>query len=292
MFIDFLNGDLDFTFRVSYEDLTDILGGKYTDMTLFRVPVNRYKFIYFNTNDQGSPTTDARVREAIAHAINYDELAYAIYGSEAIATGQMASNLMPGTTYQADVGLYEYDPELSKQLLAEAGYSESNPCVLKLVCGSNNHLDEIGELVQYYCSEIGVEVQVDVLKSSALKDQKDGLMVNSDYDILVNTGDFGNGSPTGVLSARDAYGKKEGEYNPITGLQSQEFHEAYMAAEAAPTDEERAELYKDIQQMFFDNVWQLNILMDTQMCASHDWLQNHTFSSGYTLRWATWTLAE
>lgn len=292
MFIDFLNGDLDFTFRVSIEDLTDILEGKYTDMTLFRVPVNRYKFIYFNTNDEGSPTTDVRVREAIAHAVNYEELAYTIYGSEAIATGQMSSNLMPGTTYYAEVGQYEYNPELSKQLLAEAGYSESNPCTLKLVCGSNNHLDEIGELLQYYCSEVGIDIQVDVLKSSALKDQKDGLMKDSDYDILVNTGDFGNGNPTGVLATRDKYGKAEGEYNPITGLQSQEFHDAFQAAEAAPTDEERAAIYKDIQQMFFDNVWQLNILMDNQMCAVHDWVENTTFTSGYTIRWANWSIAD
>lgn len=292
MFIDFLNGELDFSFRTSYDDVLDILAGEYTDLTLFRLPVNRYKYVYFNTNDEDSPCTDLRVRQAIAYCIDYDALSYAVYGSDAIADGQMTSCFMPGISYQADIGKYEYNPELSKQLLAEAGYGDSNPCVLSLVCGSNNNLDAIGELIQYYCREVGIEVSVDVLKSSALKDNTSGLMKDSPYDLVVNTGDFGNGSPTGLLSTRDAYGREEGEYNPLTGIISEELHETYMAAEAAETEEARAELYKDIQQMFFDNVWSLNTLMDAQLAVGHSWLQNYTFSSAYTFRWATWTIAE
>ena len=65
---------------------------------------------------------DVRVREALAHAINREGLIENFYG----AYGEAAVNFLPpliwGHNY--DIVDWEYNPELSRQLLAEAGFPD------------------------------------------------------------------------------------------------------------------------------------------------------------------------
>jgi len=65
---------------------------------------------------------DVRVREALAHAINREGLIENFYG----AYGEAAVNFLPpliwGHNY--DIVDWEYNPELSKELLAEAGFPD------------------------------------------------------------------------------------------------------------------------------------------------------------------------
>lgn len=286
LFIDYVNGQLDYTLRVSADDTNSIMAGKYGDTTFYRIPDNRYKKIFFNTNDSDSPTSDIRVRQAIAYALNYEEMVYAIFGSYAMGGDQMTSIFMPGISYQEDIGKYEYDPERAVELLAEAGYDESNPCKLKLITSASVGKDVIAELMQGYLAEVGIELELDLVKSANLKDNMDGLMEKSPYDILINTGDFANGSPTGVLAGSDAYGKAVGEYNPLKGIVNEEFHELYAAAERTNNETERTQLYREIQQLWYDNVWLLPLLPDCQTAASHPWVKGINFTSGYTTRWA------
>jgi peptide/nickel transport system substrate-binding protein len=65
---------------------------------------------------------DVRVREAVAHAINRAGLVENFYG----AYGEVAKNLLPPLVWGHNDAIEDwvYDPELSKQLLAEAGYPD------------------------------------------------------------------------------------------------------------------------------------------------------------------------
>lgn len=292
MFIDYLNGDLDLAFRLLYEDACSIVDGTYSDTTLFRIPNSRYKYVYFNTNNKTSPMSNRLVREAFASCLNYSEIVYAVYGSTAMSGPQMSSVFMPGLSYKADIGSYEYDPVRAVQLLEEAGYSESNPCVLKIITTADNHNDTIAELMQGYCTEVGITLEIDIVKSSALKDQKDGLLETSAYDILLTAGDFGNGSPTGLLSGADAYGLDVGMFNPLKGVVNEEVHKLYSQAETTQDEAERAECYKQIQQIFYDNVYSMALLPDATMVAAHSWINNVVFRSGLTLDFTSLSMTE
>lgn len=65
---------------------------------------------------------DVRVREALAHAINREGLIENFYG----AYGEAASNFLPPLIWGHDDTIvdWEYDPELSLQLLADAGFPD------------------------------------------------------------------------------------------------------------------------------------------------------------------------
>ena len=76
---------------------------------------------YMWLNTEVEAFQDARVRQAIAHAINRDE-AIEVYDRYATPTCLM---VVPyAEPYNSDYCPYEYDPEKAKALLAEAGYED------------------------------------------------------------------------------------------------------------------------------------------------------------------------
>jgi peptide/nickel transport system substrate-binding protein len=86
---------------------------------LFKPPLNT---VYLAFNYKIKELQDPKVREAIAHAINKPALAEAFWG----ASGQVAKTLVPSSMWGFNDAIedFAYDPELSKQLLAEAGYPD------------------------------------------------------------------------------------------------------------------------------------------------------------------------
>jgi peptide/nickel transport system substrate-binding protein len=74
---------------------------------------------YVGFNQAKKPLDDIKVRQAIAHGLNRQEVVDEFYAGR----GEVAKQFMPPEVvgYADDVTEYEYDPEKSKQLLQEAG---------------------------------------------------------------------------------------------------------------------------------------------------------------------------
>jgi peptide/nickel transport system substrate-binding protein len=74
---------------------------------------------YVGINQAKPPMDQLEVRQAIAHGLNRQEVVDSFYGGR----GQVATQFMPPDVigYADDVTTYEYDPDLSKQLLEDAG---------------------------------------------------------------------------------------------------------------------------------------------------------------------------
>ncbi|MCW2813648.1 MAG: transporter substrate-binding protein [Nocardioides sp.] len=78
-----------------------------------------FNVLYLGFNQKAKPLDDIRVRQAIAHAINLDEVV-----STSLPEGtEKATQFIPPVVagYNDGVQTYEYDPEKSKQLLEDAG---------------------------------------------------------------------------------------------------------------------------------------------------------------------------
>ncbi|MCK6068405.1 MULTISPECIES: ABC transporter substrate-binding protein [Microbacterium] len=92
--------------------------------------VNRDPFnvLYLGMNSADPALSDIRVRQAIAHAIDKEQLV-----SQVLPEGtEIAEQFMPDSVigFNDDVTTYEYDPEAAETLLAEAGFSEASPLTL------------------------------------------------------------------------------------------------------------------------------------------------------------------
>ena len=105
-----------------------------------------------------NPLQDVRVRQALWYAIDMDAIVEGLWENNVVAAHK---SLVPEGTWQAD-GLteYTYDPELAKQLLAEAGWDSSY--TLKAVYYTGNLLDTI-TAIQGYWAEVGVKMEFQLL---------------------------------------------------------------------------------------------------------------------------------
>lgn len=82
-----------------------------------------YVVNYLGFNNEVPLWEDARVRQAVMHAINREAIIESLYGgaAEAANCGYVADHLVP-----SDIDPYPYDPEKAQQLLEEAGWDEIN----------------------------------------------------------------------------------------------------------------------------------------------------------------------
>ncbi len=122
---------------------------------------NRHN-ISFNLGDK--KVADARVRKAISHAINREEIAASIYqGYAEPAHSPQASGLLAG---QPETG--KYDPELAKKLLAEAGYASGLDIELSFSTARPGPFAEnLARLVQSDLKAVGVNATVKAVPSPA-----------------------------------------------------------------------------------------------------------------------------
>lgn len=108
---------------------------------------------------------DVRMRKAIAHAINAEELARTVSYGQAAANPSVVPQV---STYYSPVHRqgYKYDPALAKKLLKEAGY-RGEPIKLQ----TNRRNEQVYDSVivaQTMLQKVGVNVQLEVLDWAAM----------------------------------------------------------------------------------------------------------------------------
>ncbi|MDQ4065768.1 MAG: ABC transporter substrate-binding protein, partial [Actinomycetota bacterium] len=110
-------GDIQGYDLVDPQDYETISGNE--DLQLLERPA--FNVGYIGMNHAVEPLQDIAVRQAIAHAINRQEVVDAFYAGQ----GQVATQFMPPELfgYADDVTTYDYDPDKAKQILEDAGYT-------------------------------------------------------------------------------------------------------------------------------------------------------------------------
>ncbi len=125
------------------------------------------------------PFNDKRVRQALAMAINREEMRDAV-----IPGGQLDCwPLMPGVTgyvpfdnRPAEIqSLFKYDPEKAKQMLAEAGYPNGFTATVSYMVGGFNREDQQrAEMLASMWAKVGVNLKLEPMEFTAWQ-----AMVNS-----------------------------------------------------------------------------------------------------------------
>ena len=113
-----------------------------------------------STNNKEGPLADVRVRKAIAHAIDRQAI---IDGAMFGFGTPIGSHFAPHNPAYVDLtGNSAYDPDLSKKLLAEAGYAEGFSTTLKLPPPS--YARRGGEIIAAQLREVGIETEISNLE--------------------------------------------------------------------------------------------------------------------------------
>ncbi len=122
--------------------------------------------------DTPHPTlADLRVRQAIAHAIDTQQVVDSLFGSGDVATQLVGPSALG---YNADLQPTPYDPEQAKSLVEAAaaeGVDVSAPLVVAIRRGSYLRAEELGQYVAGALSEIGLNVTAEIIEHAAYQEQ-------------------------------------------------------------------------------------------------------------------------
>jgi peptide/nickel transport system substrate-binding protein len=126
----------------------------------YRIATSVGQTITTNLNVNYKPLSDVRVRQALAHALNREDMNLAVTFGLGQATCQYYPEGMPWHFPQ--VNCLEYNPKKAKTLLAEAGYPKGFD-VTYTVAQNNQELVEAANVFQAMAAEIGVRLKVELL---------------------------------------------------------------------------------------------------------------------------------
>jgi peptide/nickel transport system substrate-binding protein len=222
-------------------------------------------YLVFNVTQP--PFDDARVRQAVAHAVDRNAIVEAILGN----TGVVAENFLPPViwSHTEDVPTYPYDPERARELLAEAGYPDGFT-VEFWVPESGSGMQQpvaMATVIQDFLRRVGIQLDIQQFEWGTYLDR---VIVPPDR---ANTlppvfemswiGD--NGDPDNFL-----YILLSGEQTPPQGFNlgyysNPEVDDLLREARQLPSQEERVPLYEQAQRLILEDLPVLPVDHETQI---------------------------
>lgn len=243
--LEFTQGKLDLftglesSFKDEILSAAGTLKPKYTrDFVLKKSPFLNTEYLAFNVEDKSSPVYDVNFRKAIHHCINRQEMIkYLRNGVGKPADGGFCPKGLPS---YSKILQPPYDVALAMQYLGKSAIKQKEPLILTT---TSNYLD-LCILVQKNCAEIGIDIKIDVVPSSLLKQQK------SAGDLAFFRSSWIADYPDGENYMACFYGANKAPNGPnYTRFVDSDFDNKYeqLLAETAPT--KRMALFVSLQQI-------------------------------------------
>jgi peptide/nickel transport system substrate-binding protein len=114
---------------------------------------------------KGNPLNNIKIRQAISYG--FDRKKMIAYLRNSMATPGTGGIIPPGTPgfTEAETYGFDYNPELAKKLLAEAGYPNGKG-LPKITMSTTSSYQDLCEYIQGQLSEIGIKVNVEINQSA------------------------------------------------------------------------------------------------------------------------------
>lgn len=291
MAIDFINGDLDICFNANWNTVSQFLNGTLgvAGATLYQVP-SRSIYLDLANREGAGVLSDVHLRQALAHCLDYAGLVQAVYQDSSMAhttTGPFPT----GTKYETDLGVIEYDLERAKSLLEDCGYNTSNPCALKLLSTNSPAAEAAATIIQQFGRQAGFDIDVTIVDSTGASKVTSSSTLPAEYDLYISTNSFNTGSPEAFLEDRIMYSDPDNA-SAISGIDNAEFNALAEAAANSTDEAERAELYAQMQELFYENMWTIQLCTANCMVLAQSYVGEMQFVSGYHPKYASLTVNE
>ncbi len=226
-------GDFDLIVDFPESEVERLMGEP--NITVLASPGLGYHMLTMNTVTPG--LDDVRVRRAIAYAINQEELMELYPGTVTRTCGPLSVN---SSFYNENVNCYDYDPDMARQLLAEAGWDGSITFTLKTIPAWTDE----ALLIQQYLADVGITVEVQEVEPGSYYTE-----VRSGESELALYG-FGN-----IVDPDHIYWVFHNEWlgGRIFNYNNERVNELTVMGKGVTDPEERAAIYDEVQQIIVDD---------------------------------------
>ncbi len=191
--------------------------------------------VIMSTNNQAPPFDNKLVRQAIAHAINRQDVVMLVmfgYGTP------IGSHWSPATPYYKDLtGRFPYDPEKAGALLKEAGYPDGFKATIKLPA-IYSYSKRAGEVIADMLSKVGIDLTIEIVEWGQWIDR---IFNKKEYQLTM----------IGHVEAWDIgiYAKPDYYFQ----YDSQDFRDAYAKALQAPSEMEKEKWFGRCQEIIAED---------------------------------------
>ncbi|MBV9173609.1 MAG: ABC transporter substrate-binding protein [Chloroflexi bacterium] len=258
------------------------------DLVVLKGLYAAHKEIQFTIKGDPKPWHDVRVRQAINHAINRQDIIEKVFDGDAVVSSVIPPGFGDWPLPEADLtnNYLKYDVDQAKQLMQEAGLSNGFEFELQSI-SAPAYITQAAEVVSEQLKAIGIKANVVPLEIGTFAKQN------------------GDGSyPGGQLTARGMRGDPNGfvaEFNPSTpifqawfagGWQNDELTKALDDALNTPDQAARKQLYARAQQILLTELPHIPLVQDMKYQVVRKRLQNMyvaytDFNTGLREAWVT-----
>lgn len=225
------------------------------DYQVVRSEAMNTNMIVANSSRQNSPVQETAVREALWYAIDRETISKDIFnGTQTVADTLFSANV---NYAKVDLKKREYDPEIAKKLLDQAGWTladgkvvrtkNGQPLSMKLYYDSNSSSQKIqAELIQYSMKELGVQLEIVGEESTSIANRR----ATGEYDLLFNQTWGLAYDPQSTIAAFTS----DSAYKHTTSgiAEADELYQKIDAVMVSTDEASRQSLYTDIMKIVHD----------------------------------------
>ncbi|HBT20560.1 MAG TPA: peptide ABC transporter substrate-binding protein [Peptococcaceae bacterium] len=244
-------GEIDFTCDPPYNELDRL--SSMDDLNVeFHQTARNY---ILEMNLKRAPFSDLKVRKAISYAIDREAIVkHVLFGCGAPAKGPF----MPGMAWtNENLKGYPYDPEKAKQILADAGWKDTNgdgvidkdgkPFKVTLMTYSQRPgLPPMAQSLQAQLKKVGIDVKIEVMEWGAISER----VKKGAWDMKLGASATAM-IPTPSYYLQVLYYSKN---NPDTGYHNAKVDQLIEACMSSYDKQEKYELSKQVQEIVEDEL--------------------------------------
>ncbi len=239
-----LAGDIDLADGVNPSDRKTVEG----DSTLQLYERPSMNVGYLGLTNTRPPFDNVKVRQAMNYAIDKQAIVDAFFEGGA----EIAKNPMPSSIsgYNNDIPGYEYDPEKAKELLAEAGLADGFDMELWAMPVPRPYMPDgakVAEAIKNNLEKVGINAKIVSYEWATYLEK--ARLGEADAFLLGWTGD--NGDADNFLYV--LLDKDNIESNNYTYYSNDQLHEILIEAQSEVDENKRIELYKQAQEIIFED---------------------------------------
>ena len=250
-YADFQAGNLDAAYLTQATYINNLANGAVADASLVTAPENSvYCFEMAvvlggasGEPEREAPFADINLRKAFAHCLDIPTMV------ETLGEGvyETASSLVgEGSWVYEDLGVYEYDPELAAQYLAEAGYSVDNPIEIDVYAEGTAWTLALFEAAQSYAAQIGINLNL-----AGVTDFATILPKLIGGEVPMSFGQGSNGSGNDPANLLQQFGPASD--NSLLRVRDENLGNLFTEGASCTDKDQRVQIYQDMIQGMYDS---------------------------------------